>query len=507
VIGLCLKTTSIILFSNPGISDTMDDFLKNITSTTYNLSPLDIIPNHLYLTNVYFFENTASADPESFMPSNVLKEAFYRSLQKFPILAGHLRRKGLNSMNIVISQKLPNMPIYKESNSSIHFDHLKKTRFHRDEWPNGINIRDPRIQHDLTGSLKLLRVHVYRLAENSGVAIVVRISHSVFDAKGCATFMNCWAELCRNAYDSNKTETTIEPSINRSEMYKYLPNNVQRNHSLIDPRTPLLFLLSLLVRLLLGLYVLCFSERIAPDVIESHLFRVSRSVISSLQDEMGRLEPNSPRISDNDIITAIFLMAFAQSTEHVAVKAHAKAGLFARTLKKVFASGNRSISAIVPCDFRHRIGVPENYTGNCAIGLYVTAPRDILLSPITTENIAKVAAISRETVNRVDRKTIEKFISRALRIIDLVGDKANVFYSMMVCQAFSNQSRLPFYDVNFGFGRPILVVPMAYPNTVAVIIPSVPPHVDIDVFLTLRPNVMAALLKKHELQSFATLVY
>jgi hypothetical protein len=485
----------------------MEEFLRSITNKTYVLSPLDIIPNHLYLTNAYFFENTSQEDRKPFMPSDALNDSFFGALQKFPILAGHLRGKGLNSMNIVVDQKFPNMPLYEESNSSITFRHIKKYQFHRDEWPNGIDIRDPRIKSNASGPLKLLRVHIHRLAENSGVVIVVRISHSVFDAKGCVTFMSCWADMCRRRLNPDIPEMAIEPLIDRSGMYKHLPKDVQQDHSLVDPRTWLSLLLSLLIRLLLTLYVLFSSKQAAPDFIESHLFRLSRPVLNTLRDEIARLQPESPRVSDNDIVTALFLMAFAQSNEHVSAEADTKASPLARTLKKVLGAGNKSISAIVPCDFRHRIGMPENYTGNCAIGIYVTVPRDILISPITPEYLAKVAVISRETVDQVDTKTVEKFISRALRIIDLVGHKANVLYSMMVCQAFSNQSRLPFYDVDFGFGRPVLVVPMAYPNTVAVIVPSASPHIDVDVFLTLRPNVMAALLKKQDLLSFATLLY
>lgn len=444
------------------------------------------------------------------MPQDALRDSFYDALQKFPILTGHLSRKGLISMQITVDENNLNLPVYGESTSTMRFRDLEENRFHRDVWPEGINIINPRVHSDGSGSSpKLIRVYTHRLAENSGFAIVIRISHSVFDAKGCVAFMNCWAQLCHERVDPNIPKRVTEPLIDRDAMYRCLPRDVQpTNRASWDPRTWLSMFLSLFVLLLLALYErLLSSKQASPDHIESHLFRLPRTVLVNLRNEIARLRPDSPRVSDNDIVTALFTMAFAQSNEQVAAETSANAGHVSKILKKAFGTRKKNISAIVPCDFRHRIGVPENYTGSCAIGLYVTAPRDILLGPMTLESIAKVASISRDTVDRVDRRMVEQFINRALRVINLVGAKANVLYSMMVCQAFSNQSRLGFYDINFGFGTPSLVVPMAYSNTVAVIVPSDPTSDGVDVFLTLRPRVMEVLLKKQYLDSFAELVY
>jgi hypothetical protein len=81
---------------------------------------------------------------------------------------------------------------------------------------------------------------------------------------------------------------------------------------------------------------------------------------------------------------------------------------------------------------------------------------------------------------------------------------------MMVSEAFSNQSRLGFYEVDFGAGGPGMVAPMAYSNTVAVICPAPGPGGDgvgVRVFLTLRPGVMRVLLAKGFLDEFTEMVY
>ena len=92
-------------------------------------------------------------------------------------------------------------------------------------------------------------------------------------------------------------------------------------------------------------------------------------------------------------------------------------------------------------------------------------------------------------------------------MINLVGAKANVLCSIMVCQVFSNQSRQQLYETNFGFRTPRLVVPIANFNTVAVIAPSEPSSDGVNVFSTLQPRVMGVLLKKQYLHPFAKLVY
>lgn len=116
--------------------------------------------------------------------------------------------------------------------------------------------------------------------------------------------------------------------------------------------------------------------------------------------------------------------------------------------------------------------------------------------------------IYREVVDRLDRTTVERFVTRALQVIRLVGTKANAIYSMMICQAFANQTRLWFCDVGFGDGSPVLVAPLAFSSIVAVIISATPwAQMDVPAFLSLRPRLMETSLKKQFLDDLATLVY
>ncbi|GIC94635.1 acyltransferase helD2 [Aspergillus udagawae] len=464
----------------------MEDLI-DISNHVYDLSPLDIIPSHLYITNVFFYENK-SPGPGPFMQSSLLKESLYRALQNFPILLGHVRRHGRNAMQIVVDRDNLNLPLYQEqTHAHLHFRHLKDNGFHRDVWPKDANVVDPRA----SPNGELIQVHVHRLAEESGVVMVVRIAHCAVDAKGFVDFVQSWGWFTRN-HSHPEGESRPRLLTDRRVMYEYLPADVRPAppRSMWHPASWLLGLLSTLLVLFLGLYKRFLGDKTPPDEIESHLFSVPRHTLDRLRDTATRIDPSS-RVSDHDIITALFTLAFA----------HTKHLLTRRT---------QTVKAIVPCDFRHRIGVPSNYTGSCAIGLYVSIPGSFLQTPLTAESVARAALLSRAVVATANRATVQTFIRRALRAITFVGDKANVLYAMMVSQAFSNQSRLGFYEVDFGAGGPVMVAPMAYSNTVAVICPAPGPGGDgvgVRVFLTLRPGVMRVLLAKGFLDEFTEMVY
>ena len=466
----------------------MEDFLRQLKDGAYDLSPLDIIPSHLYLTNVFFFENDTPDSENPFMPHEALVSSLYDSLQSFPILAGRLQR-GVTTTKMVVDADNPNLPSWETHDvPDVHFKQVKTRGFHRDTWPECIDITDPLVHAEDGGgaSPKLLRVRVCRFAGNSGVAVVVRLAHCVFDAKGCTFFLNHWATCCRNRLEPQRSEATATPSppmLDRSAMYACLSPSVRPK-----PLGWLLLPLSLVLTTLVRVVMFLVGKKTSTGTSRALLFCVPRRTLDEVTKHDGQVRKS--RLSDNDVVTALFTMAYAQMCQ---------------------AASNgkmpRNVTAIVPCDFRHRLGVPQNFTGSCAVGLYVTAPLSLLLQQITPSSLSEVAAISRRSVNEVDIKVIERFARRAMLVIQLLGDKARDLYSLMVCQAFSNQSRLPFYDVDFGFGRPLFVSPMAYSKSLAVIVPPPPPSRDVYVYLTLEVEGMAHILRNEGFMGMVERVY
>lgn len=483
-------------------SQQMDKLSQSLPSATYSLSPLDIIASHLYISNCFFFDSSGLHQHDVAL-EQVLEKGLYYALTKFPILVGELRHSGLNTMHIVVDPRKPNMPGWETAKSStISFGDLQRHGFHRSHWPEEMDLdgdNDPLlVTPGASPPSKLIRIRVCHFARDSGFAVMVRIAHAVFDAKGVVTFVNHWANCCREQQQQQQqttpqsshvaaTMTTIQapdPILSREAMYRELPVAIRP-----APLPRLLHALSWILVMLLSVVAFFIKKRrLADGDSESHLFAISRRDLDAVQ---SKARDRSISVSHNDLIVALFTMAYAQSSN----KSKAK------------VSGSK-IKAIMPCDFRHRLGIPEAYTGNCAVGLFVTASSEQLLQPIEGQSIIEAAYVCRKTVDSAaDRIIIERLVKRAMQSIRLLGDKARILYSLMVCQAFSDQSRLAFYSVDFGFGPPVLVVPVAYPRTLAVVVPSPPGSEDVYIWLSLQSVQMGRLLQIMGFRSFVRVLY
>ncbi|RYP38041.1 hypothetical protein DL767_002690 [Monosporascus sp. MG133] len=457
----------------------MEDLVQTLPRIDYPLSPLDVVPSHLYISNCLFFEN--KGNDRSFALEHVLETGLYHALRKFPILVGELRPNGLNTMHIAVNPDKPNFPTWEMSNSATSFQDLKLHGFHASHWPEELVITDPLVHGDVSSTPKLLRTRLCRFADNRGVAVVIRIAHAVVDAKGAVAFINYWAYCCRELLSrpSAEQDNVPDPILDREAMYLQLPADSQPAslHWLLYP-------LSCILAMLLKLLAFFMKKQLTFGDSESHLFAVPRQKLDLVQ---STAKDSGMRISDNDVVVALFTMAYAQTRKA--------------------SKASKSVKAIIPCDFRHRLGIPENYTGNCAVGLFMTAPSEHLMKPITAESIARVAVACRQAVDSADNATIKYLVHRAMQSIRLLGNQARILYSLMVCQAFSNQSRLEFYSADFGFGPPCLAVPVAYPRTLAVIVPSPPPGDEVYVWLALQTLEMGRLRGNEGFQSFVRVIY
>nr|QBB00670.1 acyltransferase [Waltergamsia fusidioides] len=493
--------------------DAKDGFVSTLPRVTYPLSPLDIVVSHLYISNCFFFEGPELGfdsgcqydndhdDGTSFAVEQLLQSGLYRALEKFPILVGELRPSGLNTMEIAVEPERPNMPVWETTyDSVVSFDHCQTRGFHPDSWPEGLTLDgEPLLVTDDTcQSAKLLRIRVCRFAGNTGVAVLVRVAHAVFDAKGVVAFINYWATCCREEKQkkqkqqpslgspSGKDESVHLPEsiLSRDAMYRKLPIDIRPT-----PMSKLLSPISWVLVAILGWLAFTMRDYLTQGDSESHLFAISRKDLDAIRSEAK--EASSIVISDNDVIVALFTMAYAQSREDGSKKPQSKS----------------KVKALVPCDFRHRLDIPETFSGNCAVGLFVTASSDQLLQPIEHATLIQVASVCRKTVDSADRGVIEQLIRRAMESIKWLGPKARVLYSLMVCQAFSNQSRLGFYSSDFGFGPPVLAVPLAYPQTLAVVVPSPPESDDVYVWLSLKREQMVQLMGNRCFHSLVRVVY
>lgn len=456
----------------------MDDVLKDLPTVVYSLSPLDVIASHLYISNCFFFENAVHQEGAAL--EQRLFKGLRRALRQYPILEGELKYSGLNALSIVVNPDKPNTPSWETMASDVTFRHLQETAFHYSQWPSELKVENSSLIIDAQAPAKLICVRLCRFADNGGIAVLVRIAHAAFDAKGVIAFISHWASCCREP-DHQTTALLPKPAalLSRDVMYRQLPVGLRPS-----PLPWLLYPLCLLLSFFLDILAFFLKKNLTCGGSDSHLFAISRGKMDAARNEAKLFGAS---ISDNDLVVALFTMAYAQS-------------MSARL-------GSGKVKAIVPCDFRHRLDIPEAYVGNCAVGLFVTVPKQHLLKPICNESLVTVAMECRKAVDSADRNTIEMLVKRAMQSIRLLGNKARVLYSLMICQAFSNQSRLDFYSVDFGLGPPLLAVPVAYPRTLAVIVPTPPSSDDTYIWLSLQSEQMERLLQNKDFRSFVNVVY
>ncbi|KAJ1949206.1 hypothetical protein FBU59_001246, partial [Linderina macrospora] len=101
----------------------MSHIMNSVTSQVVRLNSLDASLSMVNTDIILFYENTAG--DIGFMNSDILKQAFYKALDKFPIYLGYLRQCTVGGLEIAIDKDDLNMPNYLESTSGIHFADLK----------------------------------------------------------------------------------------------------------------------------------------------------------------------------------------------------------------------------------------------------------------------------------------------------------------------------------------------------------------------------------------------
>ncbi|PIA16598.1 hypothetical protein COEREDRAFT_86984 [Coemansia reversa NRRL 1564] len=173
----------------------MEELANSINSAVISLTPHDALLSFSNHPLVHFFENQNS--DIDFMPSEKLKTSLFKALRDFPLLLGHIKETGNGRANVIIDKSKLNMPDYLESISAVNYKDIKSSGFNWDSWPIGVATAGPSVIPDNNNIIKLLSIHIIRLANNSGVILFCNIPHYIIDGVGYYKFLGHWAMLCR----------------------------------------------------------------------------------------------------------------------------------------------------------------------------------------------------------------------------------------------------------------------------------------------------------------------
>ncbi|KAJ2524226.1 hypothetical protein GGI11_000962, partial [Coemansia sp. RSA 2049] len=128
----------------------------------------DDCPSILSIPFYLWYENT--------VPADVLKDALFKTLEEFPILAGQLKTGSDLRSYVVIDKNHLNIPEYTDSFCNVHFQTLKDANFDVSLLPVDYSLacKCPAPRGFPGNRLKLAEFHVLRMKDNSGMCIFAK---------------------------------------------------------------------------------------------------------------------------------------------------------------------------------------------------------------------------------------------------------------------------------------------------------------------------------------------
>ncbi|KAI9506795.1 transferase [Coemansia spiralis] len=501
----------------------MEHFKETVKPQTLLLNCLDGYPAYCTIPLYLYYGNADNSS--QFMPQALLKDSFFIALEEFPFLAGHLRMKsGGTNAHIEVEPDNLNIPEYSEIDSDIHFSNLQASKFCWGALPNEIAHPPYIARSDKSDIIKLARISIVRLKDNSGLILLVNISHAVVDAHGCCAFLKHWAQICRklaSKASDNESSNSINSSSSsdisiqheRNYLQSMLPEKEQpldqTTSTILENKTLTSSLLSKLSPRKRGAILDCGAAFISP---ESHIFYLSCQTLSALKKAASANSATTDlRISDNDIITAILSMVFIQCSNSQTTKLKQKisSGL-SKCLPFSKGSTPKPYLLSIAVDCRFRLGNPEmtKYTGNCIITRVLSLSQQQLLSAIDENTIAACAAYVRRSVNDTNSRYVRRYVS--------IGESAPDFFLRLIAYMIyvptrfcvSNQARMDYYNIDFGSGFPVWISPpKVYVPGYASVLPTRTSDGGCYVYLSVKKDAMARVLQHTFWQSIAELVY
>ncbi|KAJ1964059.1 hypothetical protein GGI12_001672 [Dipsacomyces acuminosporus] len=495
-----------------------DEFKRTVSPQVVELSCLDMPISMCNIPLVFVYEN--SEGEGDFMSSVLMKHSFYKALQQFPFLAGHLTDEGCGRANIAVDKDNLNMPIYKESTSETHYSELKDANFSWDKWPKGLALNEVTISVWAMDQIKLLAVNIVRLRANSGLALFLSVPHCVMDGYGYYAFINRWAAMCKDMRKGNEVPLSSYPQFSYDR--RILSKPILGERAPLDRATDRVYThFNLFARILAWIPQIA-RIRLANMAsifgsLEAHMFYISQASLDRLSDSVKRCVPEETHVSHNDIVTAVLCKLIYQCEAQVQ-KQNGLLGMLAPVYtyfcEKLLSAGQTAADeshqiAGMLCDIRHRIGIEnKNYVGNGVMSCFIANSVKSLEAPLTEETVAEVALNVRNLVNKLDSGYYSTFM-------DTVAATPSHFTQFLACTMnhptayFSSHARFKMYDADFGSGVQawVSMVPSCCMNSVIVF--QCPPHMPggINVFVTTRTNTMNSMLGNRYWMSLAELLY
>ncbi len=300
---------------------------------------------------------------------------------------------------------------------------------------------DPYKMNDKGIPMSAFQVNIFNCGS---IAIGVCISHQIADGATLATFLNAWSKA---AMGESKT---IIPSLDLASLFPPKDINV---------KVP--------------------SGVISEEKTVTRRFVFDATSLALLKDKVGHANPTRVEA----VTSLIWKTAMSVTREKL---------------------GKTNISSILThmVDLRGRMGqlLPEHSFGN----LYQLAIATLIEE--SNMDLHDLVDQIRKAIKKIDNDYIEKL--QGDNVLEAFESKNELFESVSKKEAemyrFSSWIRFPFYDIDFGFGKPIWACTTTVPIKNIVVLMSTKSGDGIEAWVTLTENDMAKFEHHHEILEFVS---
>ncbi|KAJ2400650.1 hypothetical protein GGI23_001903 [Coemansia sp. RSA 2559] len=486
----------------------MESFTSTVKSQTFYLDGLDNSATPLSISICYWYENSARNSWDAFMPPKILECAFYKTLEEFPTIAGHLKADAKNRIYIDVDKDDLNMPVYTDTCCELEYSMMQESGFNIHKLPIDLSSEYgvPAPSRLVGGRIIPAQFRVIRFKNNGGVLVYARIAHYITDGYGYTQFMNRWAEVSRRMQqpqDANAAPLPERQYIHdRSFHAAYRPKQITS----LEPKV----LESLTTRTMFSRWLAWVAPKTRARVFKvisgatdstSSFFHVSSKQMEDIRMSAQKHAPEGVRYSMNDIITAYLSIVVGQAKAKVSADWWSKP--IPAAIRAIFGNSlGRPVDLITSAavNTRTRLSHPDarSFMGNMVIGQSIVVPPELIQTGPTAEALSAIALRMRQAISTAD----EQYAGQVGTLLDKETDS---YMWSVLCYVrtgsklvLSNQSRFAHYDVDFGAGIPSMVrhAPHAFTDVVF-IMPANPSIGGYELDFNFSPAVEANLVQNN----------
>lgn len=417
-------------------------------------SNLDLVVSNMHTPSVYFYRPNSSAtasagslDSSRFFDAEVLKEALSKVLVPFYPLAGRLSRDASGRIEIDCNDE---GVLFVEAETSSVIDDF------------GDFAPTPELKRlipavDLSGGISSYPLAVFQVTyfKCGGVSLGVGMEHHVVDGSAGLHFVNSWSDMARGI------NVKIPPFIDRTLLLSREPPQPCFDHIEYQP-PPTMKHASQTKD----------NTKIASQTTSVAIFKISKEQITALKAKSNE-GGNSVNYSSYEMLAG-----------HV----------WRCTCKARALPDDQLTKLFVAVDGRARLKpqLPQSYFGNV---IFTTTP-----IALAGDLVSKPTCYAAEQIHNTLVRTDNEYLKSAIDYLEIQPDLSVLVRGAHTFRCpnlgITSWVRLPIYDADFGWGRPIFMGPGGIMfEGLAYMLPSPTNDGSLSVAIGLQPQHMEAFQK------------